>query len=81
MSDGADDLDRAADLTRKLEEAALVEVRRAAAPQQVQNSDGTWPNPYCSECEAELSTFRLSLGRIRCVECQEALEKGRRTYR
>lgn len=81
MSDGADDLDRAADLTRKLEEAALVEVQRAAAPQQTRRQDGSWPSPDCVDCDAELSQFRLNLGRLRCVECQEALEKGRRHFR
>lgn len=81
MSVESDDLDRASELTMQLQEAALAEVMRAAAPQQVQADDGSWPNPYCVDCDDELPTARLRLGRIRCVHCQDALERGQRRPR
>ena len=80
MSTESDNLDRAADLTRQLADAAVEEVRRAARPQQVQNPDGSWPNPEC-ECGEPIPEFRLLMGRIRCIYCQERLEATRRAYR
>ena len=80
MAAEADDLDRAADLTRRLEDAAIEEVRLAAAPQQVQCIDGSWPKTEC-DCGETIPAGRLRLGRIRCIDCQDALERGRRGYR
>lgn len=80
MAADADDLDRAAALTQELADAAIAEARRAAAPQQVQCIDGSWPNPEC-ECGEEIPPERLRLGRIRCIYCQEALERNMRWLR
>lgn len=80
MSVEADDLDRAAELTQQLAEAAINEAQRAAAPQQVQRADGSWPNAEC-ECGEEIPLERLRLGRIRCVECQGRLERSQRWLR
>jgi RNA polymerase-binding transcription factor DksA len=77
MAQEADDLDRAAELTMQLQEAAIAESIRAAAPQQVQLQDGSWPNPDCVDCEEPIPAARLALGRIRCVHCQGLLERGR----
>lgn len=77
MYAGADNLDLAAELTQKLADAEVAAVRRAAAPQQVQCVDGSWPKPEC-ECGEPIPEGRLKLGRIRCVDCQDALERGRR---
>lgn len=71
----ADDLDRAADLTRKLEDAAVAEAQHQALPQQTRRADGTWPNPECADCLDALTPFRLGMGRIRCVPCQELVER------
>lgn len=76
----ADELDVAAQLTQQLADAAVADVRRAAAPQQVQCIDGSWPNPEC-ECGEPIPEARLRLGRIRCVDCQEILERGHRWAR
>jgi len=80
MSQEADDLDRAAELTLQLADAAVEEAQRAIAPQQVQLPDGSWPNPEC-ECGDPIPEARLHLGRIRCVSCQEALERSSRWLR
>ena len=73
----ADDLDRAADLTRQLNDAYIADVRRRCVPEQTVNSDGTWPHPDCVECEDPIPKLRLEMGRIRCVACQTRLERGR----
>ncbi len=80
MIQEADELDVAAQLTQQLADAAVADVRRAAAPQQVQCIDGSWPNPEC-ECGEPIPEARLRLGRIRCVDCQEILERGHRWAR
>lgn len=80
MTHEADDLDRAATLTQQLADAAVAAAQRAAAPQQVQCIDGSWPNPEC-ECGEPIPEARLRLGRIRCVECQERLERSSRWRR
>ncbi len=74
MTHEADDLDRAATLTQQLADAAVEEAQRAAAPQQVQSPDGSWPNPEC-ECGELIPEARLRLGRIRCFDCQNMLER------
>ena len=79
MAIEADDLDRAAELTRQQNDAAIEEVRRAARPEQVQLADGSWPFPNCDDCDEEIPPQRLALGRIRCVACQHIRERsGRR---
>ncbi|VTU31858.1 hypothetical protein H4CHR_02893 [Variovorax sp. PBS-H4] len=75
MAQEADNLDRAADLTRALAEAQIAAVRRQVKPEQVQNPDGTWPIVACIECDADLGQ-RLALGKIRCVTCQDLRERG-----
>lgn len=80
MTQEADDLDRAAELTQQLADAAIEEAQRAIAPQQVQCIDGSWPNPEC-ECGESIPEARLRLGRIRCVDCQDALERSARWRR
>lgn len=74
----ADDLDRAADLTRVLENKALEAVRKASKPQQVQCVDGSWPNPDCVDCGEPIVVERLRMGRIRCFDCQDLLERRKR---
>lgn len=74
---GADDLDRAAELTQNLADYAISEVQRAARPEQVQNPDGTWPHTECVDCGDDLIKERMALGRYRCVFCQEKVERRR----
>ena len=72
----ADDLDRAADLTQLRRDDAVAEVQRKLLPQQVQNPDGSWPQPDCDDCGVEIPEARLAMGRIRCVFCQDRRERG-----
>jgi RNA polymerase-binding transcription factor DksA len=74
----ADDLDRAAELTQRTNDAHVHRAMQKARPEQVQRADGTWPHPECVDCDAAIPLGRLKLGRIRCVHCQEAIERGRR---
>jgi RNA polymerase-binding transcription factor DksA len=75
---GADDLDQAAELTQTRVDDAVAAVRRKARPEQVQNLDGSWPSPLCVDCDDDIPPLRLSLGRIRCVYCQTAIEREAR---
>ena len=53
-------------------------MRRAlgkSGPESHPDFDGV----HCVEpdCEIEIPTARLALGKVRCVDCQELLEKGK----
>lgn len=74
MTGGYDNLDFAADLTRKVTDAGVAAVRELAKPEQLQNADGTWPVVDCAVCGDELGP-RAALAKIRCLGCQEALER------
>lgn len=80
MTTEADPLDQAGAITQQLNDAYVADARSKSAPQQAQNPDGTWPHAECVDCDIEIPTARLALGRIRCVHCQEDVEKagGRR---
>jgi hypothetical protein len=73
MAAEADNLDRAADLTRARTDTQIAAVRSLAAPEQIQNSDGTWPETECVVCGVDLGK-RAELGKIRCVHCQGQIE-------
>lgn len=74
MTQEADDLDNAALLTQKLNDAYVAAARRAAAPEQVQNPDGSWPVTEC-ECGEDIPAGRVALGKIRCICCQQDFER------
>lgn len=76
MSHGPDTLDNAAELTQQLNDAYVASARRKAGPEQVQGPDGVWPHTEC-ECGEEIPAGRLALGKIRCIDCQIDLERGR----
>jgi RNA polymerase-binding transcription factor DksA len=74
----ADEVDAALNVMEALSEGLILAVRNLAAPQQVQNEDGSWPQPECVDCGDDIIPERLAMGRIRCTHCQGALEhKGR----
>lgn len=74
----ADDLDRAAELTQRANDAAIEEAKRRNKAEQAQNPDGTWPVTQCVDCEDVLTHLRMSMGRIRCVYCQTEIEALRK---
>ena len=75
----ADPLDAASALTDSINRRALRIARNSNSPQQLQNSDGSWPVTECA-CGVELVPERLALGRIRCVACQTEHERYERQY-
>lgn len=70
-----DILDAAAHVAEMHNQRSLAEVRARAAPEQVQNPDGSWPITECRTCGDDLTPARLSTGRTRCVPCVEHEEK------
>jgi len=71
-----DIIDQASDLELAQTESHLNLARRAAKPEQVQRTDGSWPQPDCEDCGEEIPLKRLlACGSIRCIYCQELLEK------
>lgn len=73
-----DIIDQASDLELAQTESHLAKVRKAAKPEQVQNADGSWPQTECEDCGDDIPLQRLlACGSIRCIHCQEALEKRR----
>ena len=59
---------------------SVAEHRRRAAPQQVQNKDGTWPVTQCDACNEPIERPRIEAGRIRCYDCQLAKEEEDATH-
>ena len=76
----ADVLDQATRLTEQLTDGYVNHVRNKVRPEQTQNADGSWPVTECVDCDVTIPLGRLSLGKIRCVECQNFHERelGRR---
>jgi len=56
---------------QQLRDIGLKNAAAQMAPQTHPDFDGT----HCIDCEAEIPPGRLALGRIRCVDCQEHMEK------
>ena len=73
----ADILDQASELTSTLTNAYISNVQDAARPEQKPFPDGTYPHPFCVDCDDEIPAGRLALGRIRCIACQQDLERER----
>lgn len=73
------------DLASELEMAhtahSLRQTQLANRPEQVKNEDGTWPEPDCVDCGEEIPKARLELGKVRCIHCQEFLEKRNKIIR
>lgn len=83
-----DVLDRGVGITMRATADAERAVRLLTEPQsipnpdgkggriyQVKQPDGTYPIPECVSCFDEIPLLRMEMGRIRCVHCQEFLEK------
>ena len=74
----ADPLDLASEQELTSTESYIAQARAKNKPEQIQNPDGTWPETECLDCGEEIPQGRLELGKIRCIECQEFLEKRQR---
>lgn len=71
----ADELDRAAAIADAINTEGVDKSREFMKPQQERDENGEWPIKECVDCDDELPVERLNLARIRCVTCQEKLEK------
>lgn len=71
----ADPLDRASSVSQEFLEQNLARISDRNKPEQVRLPDGTWPHPDCIDCGEEIPQGRLELGKVRCIYCQEALER------
>ena len=81
MTNESDPLDQASELTQQLTEGYINAVRLRSRPEQVQGAGGVWPILLCVECEDTIVLGRLAMGKIRCVGCQEVVDKSRRFNR
>lgn len=70
----SDPLDQASHLADLHNMQSLEMARLKAAPEQVQDADGNWPETECVDCGEDIGEVRLSLGKVRCIGCQEAKE-------
>lgn len=63
--------DEASELEAELREKAVENTRRLAAPETHPDFDGI----HCVDCGDPIHHARLSLGKVRCINCQEYLER------
>ena len=73
----ADENDRASALEAAFNENAIQVVRQKAAPETHPDFDGK----HCVECGEGIPQVRLTNGRVRCVVCQNILEKRQKLRR
>lgn len=81
MRDFSDDIDKANELAQRMNDHAVAQAMAKSKPEQVQNPDGSWPVTECDDCGIDIEPGRVALGKIRCITCQEALEKASRWQR
>lgn len=74
-----DPLDVASRVSEQINNEAIEAQRYRCRPEQVQNPDGSWPVTECADCGDDLG-HRMAMGKVRCVPCQEVLEKLRTRY-
>lgn len=67
----ADPVDRANDVVEVCTAEAERRARGKSAPETHPEFNGT----DCVDCEDQIPVARLVLGKVRCVECQEELER------
>lgn len=70
-------MDAAQEMQQKTNEMLIQEASRRAAPESDPDFDGV----HCIDGGERIPDARLALGKMRCVECQTALEKKQRTRR
>lgn len=66
-------LELAEELENAQRDRAISRVSALAAPETHPDFDGT----HCVRCEDQIPPGRLKLGKVRCVNCQQHLEKRR----
>ena len=74
----ADILDQASNVTLASTANQIAHLSFLAAPEQRRDEDGNWETLECVDCGCDIEEGRLNLGKVRCLRCQETLEKKRR---
>lgn len=74
----ADILDQASNVTLASTANQIAHLSYLAAPEQERDAEGNWQVTECLDCGEEIEEGRLNLGKVRCLRCQETLEKKRR---
>lgn len=69
----ADVVDKAQSVVETCTEEAERRIRKQIGPETHPDFDGL----HCVTCEETIPAGRLALGKVRCVYCQEDMEKGR----
>lgn len=72
----ANENDMASDMEEAFRERAIEVAILHAAKQYHIDFDGV----HCLDCADDLTSFRLDMGRIRCVHCQGLLERKQKGY-
>ncbi len=72
-----DQSDRASLIEAAFTEESIEIARKAMAPETHPDFDGI----HCVECGEEIPDIRLRLGKVRCVECQSAIERRHKLFR
>ena len=67
----ADENDRASNAEFTHNQDSLERIRALAKPESHPDFDGS----HCVDCGDRIPKQRLALGRVRCVACQELLER------
>lgn len=68
-------VDQANQIAEEFTAAHVQRIQARNKPEQVRNEDGTWPHEECVDCDEPIPEGRLSLGKVRCISCQEHKEK------
>lgn len=76
IPDVMDEGDQAALFQMNENAKAIAETRARLAPEKHPDFDGE----TCIECGEDIPKQRLAMGRIRCVHCQEIIERNKRLY-
>ena len=66
-----------ADIAGEGIEACLADAERRARGKSAPERHPDFDGEHCVDCEESILAGRLALGKVRCVECQQVLEKRR----
>lgn len=67
----ADILDEASEVEQAYKDQAIANTVSKIKPEKHPDFDGV----HCLDCHEPMVSFRLSIGRIRCVDCQTLIER------
>lgn len=70
-----------ADIGNDTAQFCTAEAERRARGKSGPESDPSFDGENCVDCMDAIPSARLKLGKIRCVQCQEILEKQQRMRR